>query len=341
MKKYILIFILLPGSFLFVVGQNVFTLDGSAGTRAYSSIDSALKYAQDGDYLYLPGATINIPGGFMVKKRLNIIGAGHYPDSTIATGTTVIAGNLHFFPESSGSMLQGIYTSGSIYMGLEAASANVKNMMFSRCNVNSLHLSHDGTTFTNAENIVIRECIIRGDIAAARAKNVLAENCIIDGGINSADGQTIVRNCIFMRVISFGVNSNAGTRFENNIFMANAGFWGGSNSNLQFYNNIFREGDPLGGPSPLYVNNKFSVTNLFVNAPAGGFSYAGNYHLNSDSPAKNAGLDGKDCGVYGGANPYKEGAVPVNPHIRVKTLPAQTDAQGKINVQVTVAAQNN
>jgi hypothetical protein len=135
------------------------------------------------------------------------------------------------------------------------------------------------------------------------------------------------------------VNCN-GIRLENNIFMTSGGFWAGNNYNVQFYNNIFKETDPLGA-APVYLNNKFSVTNLFVDAPEGAFSYTGNYHLKSDSPARNAGFDGKDCGIYGGANPYKEGALPVNPHIRAKTLPAQTDAQGKINVQVTVAAQNN
>jgi len=145
---------------------------------------------------------------------------------------------------------------------------------------------------------------------------------------------------MMLRTMGNAVIHCNGTRFENNIYMTSGGFWSGNNAGVQFYNNIFKETDPLGA-SPMYLNNKFSITNLFVDAPEGAFSYEGNYRLKSDSPAKNAGFDGKDCGIYGGANPYKDGALPVNPHIRAKVLPAQTDAQGKINVQVTVAAQNN
>lgn len=340
MKKYISIFILSLGSSLFVYGQHVFTLDGTAGTRAYSNIDSALKYAQDGDYLYLPGGTINMPAGFMVKKRLNIIGTGHYPDSTSATGITIINANVHFWKESTGSMIQGIFVVGSIYMGTDANNSATKNLLFSRCSFVTLHLSHNGVNYSGAENIIIRECIARGEVAFAYAPNVILENSVVHGGMLYGGAQTIVRNCIMLRTGGNAIAHCTGTRLENNIYMSSVGFWGGNNSSLQFYNNIFKETDPLGA-SPMYLNNKFSITNLFVDAPEGAFNYRGNYRLKNDSPAKNAGFDGKDCGMYGGANPYKDGALPVNPHIRTKVIPAQTDAQGKINVQVTVAAQNN
>jgi hypothetical protein len=340
MKKYILIFILLPGSFLFVVGQNVFTLDGTSGTRAYSHIDSALKYAEDGDYLYLPGGTISTPGNLIFKKRLNVIGTGHYPDSTSATGITIINSNVVFLTESSGSMLQGVFIVGSMYLGNAANNGAVKNLLISRCSFITMHLSPDGVNNSGAEHILIRENIVRGDIALSVSRNVLVENSVIHGGILYGGGQTIVRNCIMLRTSGNAVVASNGTRFENNIFLTSGGFWAGNNYNIQFYNNVFRETDPIGA-SPMHLNNKFSITNLFVGAPEGGFSYTGNYRLKSDSPAKNAGFDGKDCGIYGGANPYKDGALPVNPHIRAKVLPAQTDAQGKINVQVTVAAQNN
>lgn len=320
--------------------QNVFTLDGTTGTRAYSNIDSALKYAQDGDYLYLPGGTINLPAPLIIQKRLNIIGAGHYPDSTSATGLTIIPNNVYFQTTSSGSMLQGVFMNGNIYLGTEAKYSAAKNILISRCSFFTMYLSDDGMNYRGAENIIIRECIVRADIIFAVVPNVLVENCLINGGLAHGGGQTSVKNCLMLRASGNALVHCNGIRLENNIIMSSSGFWAGNNYNVQAYNNIFKETDPLGA-GPMYLNNKFSITNLFVNAPDGAFSYTGNYHLKSDSPARNAGFDGKDCGIYGGSNPYKEGAVPVNPHIRAKVLPAQTDAQGKINVQVTVAAQNN
>jgi hypothetical protein len=321
--------------------QNVFTLDGTSGTRVYTHIDSAMKYAVDGDYLYLPGATINIPASLMVKKRLNIIGAGHYPDSAKATGITMISGNVHFWTTSSGSLLQGVHINGNIYFGVDVPSAAAKNILISRCLLlGSLHLSENGNANRGAENILIKENVFKGDLYLANVPNVLIENNFIEGGVVYGTGQVLVRNNIFLRRFGNAVNSSNSVRFESNVFMASGGFFAGTNTNLQFYHNIFKEGDVI-GPSSTHVNNKFSITNLFISQSGTEFSYEQNYHLTSDSPAKNAGFDGKDCGIFGGANPYKEGAVPVNPHIRAKTLPAQTDAQGKINVQVTVAAQNN
>lgn len=340
MKKILFLSLLALLSFSVIWSQHVFTLDGGSGTRVYTSIDSAMKYAVDGDYLYLPGTIINIPPGLMVKKRMNIIGAGHYPDSSVATGITVISGSVHFWSTASGSMIQGVFINGNIFLGVDPASSAAKNILVSRCNLVSIYLSYEGTTNYGAENIIIKDNVFRGDFFLAKVPNVLIENNFIEGTVVYGNGQVVVKNNIFLRRTGNAVSTSSSIRFENNIFMASGGFFGGTNSNHQFYNNIFKEADVI-GPSPTHQNNKFDVTNLFVNQSGPEFIYAHNYHLTADSPAKNAGYDGKDCGVFGGANPYKEGALPVNPHIRSKTLPSQTDTQGKINVQVTVSAQNN
>ncbi|HSK13334.1 MAG TPA: hypothetical protein VK907_08965, partial [Phnomibacter sp.] len=87
--------------------------------------------------------------------------------------------------------------------------------------------------------------------------------------------------------------------------------------------------------------NQFGVTNLFIAQTGNAFSEKDDYHLTANSPARNAGFDGKDCGIYGGANPYKIGAVPMNPHIRSKEISAQTDGQGMLQIKATVVAQEN
>lgn len=320
-------------------GQSVFVLDGASGTRVYNHIDSALKYALDGDYLYLPAGNIQKPDGLMIKKRLNIFGAGHYPDSTAATGTTTINGNLYFWKESSGSTLQGIFLFGTIYFGTDPVSAGAKNILIQRCSFTSLYLSENGSTFRGSENIFITQNVIRESVFFAEAKNVELENNIVEGALHYASGQVRIANNIFLRRVGNAFYAMQSARVENNIFMSSASFFGPSCGGLEFLNNVFKEGNPLGGNYA--INNLFDVANLFTNQSGTSFLYQHNYRLKADSPAKNAGKDGKDCGIYGGNNPYKDGAVPANPHIRSKNLPSQTDAQGKINVQVTVAAQNN
>jgi hypothetical protein len=46
-------------------------------------------------------------------------------------------------------------------------------------------------------------------------------------------------------------------------------------------------------------------------------------------------------GIYGGLFPYKEGAVPLNPHISLKNIAPQTDVNGDLNIQLKVNAQDN
>jgi len=92
------------------------------------------------------------------------------------------------------------------------------------------------------------------------------------------------------------------------------------------------------GVSDVSEQNLFSVTNLFM-VPNTAFDYTGNYHLAAGSPAIHAGKGSTDCGIYGGPRPYKEAAVPSNPHIRSKTIADNTNDTGQLQQTATVVAQ--
>jgi hypothetical protein len=81
--------------------------------------------------------------------------------------------------------------------------------------------------------------------------------------------------------------------------------------------------------------------NLYINVPVNKFDYSYDFHLAENSIARGAGIEGTDCGIYGGTNPYKEGAVPMNPHIQAISIPSTTDGEGKLHISVKVKAQNN
>lgn len=44
-------------------------------------------------------------------------------------------------------------------------------------------------------------------------------------------------------------------------------------------------------------------------------------------------------GIYGGSTPWKEGAIPSNPHIFFKNISNATDGSGNLPVQIKVSAQ--
>ncbi|MBK9793187.1 MAG: hypothetical protein IPP60_08805 [Sphingobacteriales bacterium] len=91
-----------------------------------------------------------------------------------------------------------------------------------------------------------------------------------------------------------------------------------------------------------FVNTIYnlSLSNDFVNVSNPNFSSLFDYHLKSTSSGKNAGTDGTDIGIYGGAYPYKEGAVPPNPHISTKSIAPTSAANGTLPVNIKVLAQD-
>ena len=115
--------------------------------------------------------------------------------------------------------------------------------------------------------------------------------------------------------------SNCNTNyFQNNAFNNAPGFPDGSNTGLGNWNSI--------NPGTFFVSQSGTT-----------FSYTQNYHL--QAPLTYIGTDGTQIGIYGTTIPYKEGAVPINPHVQTKTIGTTTSSIGELNINIRVAAQNN
>ncbi len=336
-----------------VYSQAVFVVQNATNSSTHQTLTAAINAAVDGDYIYLPGGSFGI-GDLKVNKRVHIFGAGHYPDSTQATGRTALTGNIYFKTGASNSVIQGVYLTGNFFMGDSCSTGNVSNILISRCNVDNIYLTYNtGTTNCGAENIFIKDCIIRTDIRGANAQGIVVETSIITNQIYNFNGNAEFKNNIFLRhntssgsayyyVLANIYNCN----FSNNIFRhyySTSNYFSYLSSNNFFNNCIF-------GMSSTYLNAGihnnclFSKTfaNQFINVPnVADFSYTYNFHLSDTSVAIGAGMNGTDCGIYGGDNPYKDGAVPLNPHIQFKQIPTATDSQGKLNIEIKVSAQEN
>lgn len=347
MKK-ILFFIALAFSTT-VFSQAVFVVQNATSSSAHSTLEAAITAAVDGDYIYLPGGSFGV-GNLSVNKRVHIFGAGHYPDSTQATGRTALSGNIYFVTGSSNSVLQGVYLSGDIFMGSTADNGVVSNILISRCNVNTINLSYSASlTNYGAENIFIKDCIIRSYIYGASTQGVVVESSIITLQIKYFNSNAEFRNNIFLKngtSSDYVISTISNCNFSNNIFRhynTSTSYWSNGCSNNFFNNCIFgAQSAHLNGGTFSNCLYETAFPPLFVNVPnVANFDYTYDYHLSDTSAAIGVGLNGTDCGIYGGDNPYKDGAVPLNPHIQFKQIPTATDSQGKLNIQVTVSAQEN
>ncbi len=340
MKNTLYLFLLFTLITTRAYSQNVIAVTNNTGSTFYSNLDSAIVHAQNGDYVYLPGGSFTV-NNLSIDKNLNIIGAGCDVDSSLATGTTMIVGNMLIKTGADGGSLQGLYINGQIAFGTGAADQVVNNYSILRCNLGNLFLSYNGSAASSSTNIFLKENIFRGTIHGGYTHNVVISKCIIEQSILYFSGQVTVDHCIFLKNACCGnvVNSCSGVTFSNNVICEQAYALENTPGNT-YLNNIFCHSTPIPGGS-ISSNNIFGVNrdSIWVNAPGTTYNISYNYQLRPSSAGNNAGTDGTDIGVYGTAEPFKEGSVPVNPHIRQATIPTTTDGQGNLNVNIKVGAQ--
>ncbi len=357
MKKVLLLSLLV--SFLCanqLKSQGVIALTTSGGqTTIYNLFDTALSNANNGDFIYLPGGTFMLNSD--IKKGVNIIGVGHYPDSTAYTNRTIIEGNLNIGTGASNALIEGLYVVGNINF---KSGQRTDNVVIRRCNVANISLgSNSGVNDTaRCYNPLIIHNVIRKNISFSEAYGFTLRGNIINGQAQvSIYHGGLIENNLFLAVgVNATISDLRNVTYKNNIFMNTAslgyggyacygydggcGSWGGT-----FINNMFVAGDTISnvnGIAAVKTGNMFKVipTSVFVRQSGVTFDYTQDYNQISTSMGRNAGDDGKDIGIFGTNNPYKRSAVPVNPHISFKDIPASTLPNGSIQLKIKVTAQD-
>ncbi|MBK7689935.1 MAG: hypothetical protein IPJ31_02045 [Bacteroidetes bacterium] len=350
MKKSIFIISILCIVFSFkTYAQKKISVQSGNNTSFYATVDSAVLNAQNGDIIYIPGGSYVI-SSLLINKGVQIFGAGHYPDSTAATGQTILTGDVRILSGADNGSISGCNILGNVFFGTNVGDQTVNNFGISRCKMNSLHISHDGQATTNSSNIYISENVILGNVFGGNCINTLYKKNIINGLLHAHSASVFENNIMLISggaCYVYFLNSVNGCIFDNNILsFANGGcgvfFFNNSVGNI-FNNNLFREVEASYFPNGtnLQFNNFFGfvASDVFNGGTGFIFSYNEDYHMLPTCVAHNGGTDGTDPGIYGTSDPYKEGAVPANPHIRTKNIAGATNAQGDLSIDIKVAAQ--
>ena len=353
--KYFVFIIAFSLCLVSVFAQNRITVQNGNQTTFYTNLDSAIINSPSGATILIPGGNWSISGATtQIDKKLYIYGVGHYPDSTKATGRTQISGDVCFISGADSSVISGIYISGSLRFGTSSANQKIKYLTISRCNIkDSLKLGFEGNT--EAQNNLISECVLNTIIGFNQQNTVFDKN-IINDNIRYFD------NCKFNNNI-FLKKRHDGNGLENrilvyinnciftdNVFLQESYYGfdcivnhdGVSSFNNTFYNNLLTQNTtfPLPGNNVGFDNIvNVAQSDIFENQTGSAFDYKHDYHLRSDCPGKNAGLNGYDIGLYGTNVPYKEGAVPLVPHFIKADLAPEATANGMLKVTIEVEAQ--
>jgi hypothetical protein len=329
--------------------QNKVVLESNGETTVFGGTNAftdAYNAATDGDVIYLPGQQFSAP---TFNKSVAIYGTGIHPDATIATDQTKLSGNVTIAAGASDSHFEGIYFTGNVSF----SNAKIDNLSIKRCFIDG-NLNLSGETDNPSENVIISESIIAGTFSGNNTKNLIVSNCIIKSPnynlFRNLSNNAWVRNNIIVgqgyvttsynyRYMILDVTE---TLFENNIFYNynNPVYTFSNVSNNTFVNNVFRN-DPTGDET-----NTWSGNYTDVEMPGIFKSYLDNtYSFEEDhglvNPDEFVGTTSNQVGIHGGLEPVKENYLPSIPQITAKDIATSTNEEGKLQVDITVEAQDN
>lgn len=321
--------------------QTLIAVQNGSTPKFYSILQDAITAAQSKDTIYIPGGAYSFTNSkITVDKELHLIGTGHYTDSTIVSITQLNA-SISLITGANNSSFEGFYLNGDFKAGTTATDEDVDNIIISRCNCSSILLSRLSTHW------LVRENVVRGPVqgyysSSGSAQGNLFSNNILGPCSNFGPNNEFLNNIFISQGLNFYLlNGIDGCRFKNNILATNQNLLTGVSSST-FDNNLWFV--PFTTPLGCIGSNNISLQTsaiTFVNQSGTTFSYAHDYHLNPDSPGKNAGRDGSDIGIYGGVYSWKAGSVPANPHFQRVQIAPKTDSTGNLTIKIKVTAQDN
>jgi hypothetical protein len=335
MKKYLLSIFTIVSALASAQNPQFAVVRPDGTTYICPTFDSAHNKAVDDDWIYLPGTVIS--GDKTITKRLTIIGAGHYPDSTQYTGKTHFTNSLFLEKKCT---LEGIQVDNQIVITNPAAN----NCSFIRLKTSLIILGGTNDHFIDGSVFYTITGANYNNSSCTQSLNIFVRNSFL----NSIEKlmYSNFSNCVFLgNTGGFTFFKIANSQFDNCIFrgLFTADWYfqtvcypivGNSSNHCLWYNSAAFPG----------INNLSTSQPDTVMVSSGNngtfFDYQYNYHLKPNSPYLTAGSGGTEIGVYGGNAPYKEGAVPSNPHIYFRQVSTQTNASGQLPVQFKVRTTN-
>jgi len=322
--------------FAATASATLWTVDNKSGSIAdFTEIQAAHDAAWADDTIYVYSSGSSNYNSVTVVKKLYIIGPGYFLSenpNTQADTRPAICKSFTFNSGSEGSLLTGVET------------------------------NQYGTDITiHADNIVIKRNTCGGNTASIWIKNNHS-NIIITGNYfhNTHTGAgnviSIGTNCNNIQINNnyisnnnhYSITSESSSSIEawNNVITGDVEI-----HNSVFYNNIMMLGTFSGTNSPANINHNIGDANQFgtsygnqANVPMNTVfllsgSTDGQWQLKSGSPAIGAGLNGEDCGMFGGTTPYILSGIPAIPSIYFFVAPSS--ASGTQGLQVQIKAKSN
>lgn len=315
-----------------------------ATTIYYGSNSFVTAYASsvNGDTLVLSSGTFTAPAS--IAKKLKIFGVGHYPDTVNTSNVyrTEVTGFIYINDGADSLMLEGI----SFKSGIAINNINpISGIHIKRC---ALHpdASYGAGIRANNTNGTVNSLLIEGSVVfgiyfyTTHFNSLIIRNNVFTYGFAIAYIDCVTQGLIENNILASDMGYVNNCLFRNNIGTGNSVVY--SSSNCEFYNNVWTASDfSTSIPSCIFSGNHFSIqpSSIFLNYNGAAFTYLDNFHL--QNPNLYLGTNSTQVGIYGGAHPYKDKAIPSIPHIEHIEVGPYTNTAGNLPVHIKVKPQEN
>lgn len=338
MKRIILLFLFAVIVSIGKTQTKIWSVSKDAAQKAdYPEIQAAVKAASSGDYIYVyPSVYLD---SIKIDKPLVIAGPGYFlgenPDTQVNKSPATVLGKILISENSSGTIITGLNIENKVSV------LNTSNVSLKRNRIHSIVIN-------SSSNIFIKQNFIYSvSKSYVKDQNEIFSSIYI---LNNSSSITIKNNCITVPNLVYNnfltTESNTSSLVENNVVYGH--FEG---ENIVFNNNISREG-AKGTNLNCTFNNNISVSYQFgtgVNGNIGNVkmdeifigstvnaSQDGRYQLKSGSKATGAGLNGVDCGMFGGNEPYVLSGLPAFPAIYFFEAPDGAGSSNGLPVHIKI-----
>lgn len=293
----------------------------------YETLNKAIDNLKDNDKVYLPGGRLRyvkkdgktLDTLKIVKNNITFYGVGHDARHTGIQAPSEIVGKP-IRVAGKGITFIGMKIWGGVYVEKKMS------VLIKACSVENLIEFKESSRGFLTSNI-LNEIWVDNNASVDVFNNILryCASIVLKGIHKNVYANLYLKNNVITDQVYAGVVGGS-VRTENNIFT-----WSSPIRRYlgSFKNNIFKGKITFPNNVPS-INNLFGIKDIkFVDTK--------DYVLKKDSPAKGTGTNGVDCGIYGGATPFKFNSI--TPKIVKLDIANTTNSEGQLKVSIKVEAQ--
>ncbi|MFA7287877.1 MAG: hypothetical protein WC055_03265 [Melioribacteraceae bacterium] len=276
---------------------------------------------QNGDTLYIAGNPAHYPEA-TINKKLVIIGTGYFfNDNNIYNGTTNVSAFLDKITFADGSEGSVITSCEIDQLWIEEVEILIKrnwiyNLSLNPGTGNLIILQNYISGISKSQSFILNSTVIKNNHIASLQLSETNNTLVTNNTLHSyVTGKYLV--------------------FYNNILYYSNAYYNLTDCDVR--NNLIPQTDPAFDPA-LGNQENVDMNEVFVSLTEG--SEDARYMLKSGSPAIGAGVNGVDCGMFGGDSPYILSGLPAIPIIYELTIPAVGTIDNGLNVIIKARTNN-